>query len=170
MLPCSETMWMAPRGGSVNCTACQDTVPCVNNYLTFGANDNMHRNQKVTRIAITQSFPLEELLEDNDNSSILEDPLPSSYVTPTMAEPSSAIPPPLTTAPSNDVILEALLRAGFTIKKKVIVCAYACRPQRQQILLSHSILQISDNPMLEEIKETVSSTNVNSLYMHALIL
>ena len=44
----------------MTCAACEDTIPCVNNYLTFGASgDNTSiQEQLVTRIALTQSFPI----------------------------------------------------------------------------------------------------------------
>ena len=49
---------MEPRRGNVTCAACEDTIPCVNNYLTFGAYDdnNLVATTQITRIALTQVF------------------------------------------------------------------------------------------------------------------
>ena len=49
---------MEPRRGNVTCAACEDTIPCVNNYLTFGAYDEMDINNTITRIALTQFFTI----------------------------------------------------------------------------------------------------------------
>ena len=45
----------------MTCAACEDTIPCVNNYLTFGANDDEIVNMSqtlVTRIALTKIFSI----------------------------------------------------------------------------------------------------------------
>ena len=48
---------MEPRRGNVTCAACEDTIPCVNNYLTFGAyDDTVEPMTQITRIALTQIF------------------------------------------------------------------------------------------------------------------
>ena len=53
---------MEPRRGNVTCAACEDTIPCVNNYLTFGAYDDIDEmdivNKMITRIALTQVFTI----------------------------------------------------------------------------------------------------------------
>ena len=50
---------MEPRRGNVTCAACEDTIPCVNNYLTFGAyDDEIDINDNITRIALTQVFTI----------------------------------------------------------------------------------------------------------------
>ena len=50
---------MEPRRGNVTCAACEDTIPCVNNYLTFGAyDDEVPPMTQITRIALTQIFPI----------------------------------------------------------------------------------------------------------------
>ena len=42
----------------MTCAACEDTIPCVNNYLTFGAYDDQDSMALITRIALTQVFPI----------------------------------------------------------------------------------------------------------------
>ena len=50
---------MEPRRGNVTCASCEDTIPCVNNYLTFGAYDHIVEPKTwITRIALTQVFPI----------------------------------------------------------------------------------------------------------------
>ena len=49
---------MEPRRGNVTCAACEDTIPCVNNYLTFGAYDDLESTALITTIALTQVFPI----------------------------------------------------------------------------------------------------------------
>ena len=50
---------MEPRRGNVTCAACEDTIPCVNNYFTFGAYDNeIEIYFKMTGIALTQVFTI----------------------------------------------------------------------------------------------------------------
>ena len=52
---------MEPRRGNVTCAACEDTIPCLNNYLTFGAYDDivdLEQLTQITRIALTQVFPI----------------------------------------------------------------------------------------------------------------
>ena len=48
---------MEPRRGNVTCAACE-TIPCVNNYLIFGAYDDLESTAQITRIALTQVFPI----------------------------------------------------------------------------------------------------------------
>ena len=56
----SSSIWKEPRRGSLACTACRNTIPCVNNYLTFGANNDEFTGQHpVSRITITQIFPVQ---------------------------------------------------------------------------------------------------------------
>ena len=57
----SSSLWMEPRTGTVACSVCDDTIPCVNNYLTFGAISGSASvaNQTVTTISLTQVFPIE---------------------------------------------------------------------------------------------------------------
>ena len=43
----------------MTCAVCEDTIPCVNNYLTFGAYDDIVEPMtQITRIALTQVFPI----------------------------------------------------------------------------------------------------------------
>ena len=42
----------------MNCEVCEDTVPCANHLLTFGAFHNRSINNRATRIAITRPFSL----------------------------------------------------------------------------------------------------------------
>ena len=45
----------------MTCAVCEDTIPCVNNYLTFGAFDDYDDAitlPQITRIALTQVFAI----------------------------------------------------------------------------------------------------------------
>ena len=43
----------------MNCEVCEDTVPCANHYLTFGAYDGCTADDVATRIALTNTFSLQ---------------------------------------------------------------------------------------------------------------
>ena len=44
----------------MNCEVCEDTVPCANHYLTFGAYDGCATDDVATMIAVTNTFSLRD--------------------------------------------------------------------------------------------------------------
>ena len=44
----------------MNYEVCEDTMPCANHYLTFGAYNNCATDDVATRIAITNTFNLRD--------------------------------------------------------------------------------------------------------------
>ena len=87
----SSSVWLETRWGTVNCSACTNTVACESHYLTFGAYDGVgSSSQAISRIAITQKFSLEEKLPVNTD-------LPTSA--PPLTPTNSTLSPDTTSGP-----------------------------------------------------------------------